>query len=61
MKNEKEIVMRQKHSGQRHSTGLTTALVGMKQVEHVEENLGVAKIPPAPVEDFLKLFEVDSR
>jgi aryl-alcohol dehydrogenase-like predicted oxidoreductase len=45
----------------RSTPGLTTALVGMKQDEHVDENLGVAKIPPAPVEDFLKLFEVDSR
>lgn len=45
----------------RSTPGLTTALVGMKQVEHVDENLGVAKIAPAPVEDFLKLFEVDSR
>jgi aryl-alcohol dehydrogenase-like predicted oxidoreductase len=45
----------------RSTPGLTTALVGMKQVEHVDENLGVAKVPPAPVEDFLKLFEVDSR
>lgn len=45
----------------RSTPGLTTALVGMKQVEHVDENLGVAKIAPAPVDDFLKLFEVDSR
>jgi aryl-alcohol dehydrogenase-like predicted oxidoreductase len=45
----------------RSAPGVTTALVGMKQPEHVEENMGVAKIPPAPVEDFLKLFEVDNR
>jgi len=33
----------------------------MKQLKHVEENLAVARIPPAPVEDFLKLFEVDGQ
>jgi aryl-alcohol dehydrogenase-like predicted oxidoreductase len=45
----------------RSTPGLTTALVGMKQLEHVEENMAVAKIPPTPVDDFLKLFEVDNR
>jgi aryl-alcohol dehydrogenase-like predicted oxidoreductase len=45
----------------RSTPGLTTALVGMKRPAHVEENLAVAKVPPAPAEDFLKLFEVDNR
>jgi aryl-alcohol dehydrogenase-like predicted oxidoreductase len=45
----------------RSTPGMTTALVGMKQPEHIEENLLVAKSPPTPIEDFLKLFEVDNR
>lgn len=45
----------------RSTPGMTTSLVGMKQPEHIEENLFVAKIPPTPMEDFLKLFEVDKR
>ena len=45
----------------RSAPGLTTALVGMKRRAHVDENLAVAKVPPAPAEDFLKLFEVDNR
>jgi aryl-alcohol dehydrogenase-like predicted oxidoreductase len=45
----------------RSTPGITTALVGMKQPEHIEENLTVAKSPPTPIEDFLKLFEVDNR
>jgi aryl-alcohol dehydrogenase-like predicted oxidoreductase len=40
----------------RSTPGITTALVGMKQRGHVEENLQVAQLPPAPLEDFLKLF-----
>src|SRR5262245_10097101 len=40
----------------RSTPGVTTALVGMSQRSHVEENLMVAKIPPAPVDDFLKIF-----
>lgn len=43
----------------RSTPGLTTALVGMKSLEHVEENLALASVPPVPLEDFLKLFEVD--
>jgi aryl-alcohol dehydrogenase-like predicted oxidoreductase len=42
----------------RSTPGVAIALVGMRQVKHVEENIGTARIPPAPVEDFLKLFEV---
>jgi len=40
----------------RSTPGLTTALVGMSRVAHVEENLEVAQVPPAPVEEYLKLF-----
>jgi aryl-alcohol dehydrogenase-like predicted oxidoreductase len=40
----------------RSTPGVTTALVGMSNTEHVEENLAVAKVPPAPVKDYLKLF-----
>lgn len=45
----------------RSTPGLTTALVGMKRPAHVEDNMAVAKVPPAAVDDFLKLFEVDER
>jgi aryl-alcohol dehydrogenase-like predicted oxidoreductase len=41
----------------RSSPGVGSALVGMKQVPHVEENLAVAKVPPAPLEQFMRLFE----
>ena len=40
----------------RSAPGVTTALVGMSQRSHVEENLMAAKIPPAPIEEFLKIF-----
>lgn len=40
----------------RSTPGMGTALVGMKRAEHVEENLEVAQLPPAPLEQFLKLF-----
>jgi aryl-alcohol dehydrogenase-like predicted oxidoreductase len=40
----------------RSTPGVTTALVGMSQRSHVEENLMVAKTTPAAVEDFMKLF-----
>jgi aryl-alcohol dehydrogenase-like predicted oxidoreductase len=40
----------------RSTPGLTTALVGMSRAGHVEENLAVARVPPAPREDYLKLF-----
>jgi aryl-alcohol dehydrogenase-like predicted oxidoreductase len=42
----------------RSTPGVAVALVGMKTESHVKENLGTARIPPASVEDFLKLFEV---
>ena len=44
----------------RSTPGVVTGLVGMKSIDHVRENLAVARVPPAPMEDFLKLFEVDS-
>jgi aryl-alcohol dehydrogenase-like predicted oxidoreductase len=42
----------------RSTPGIAVALVGMKTEGHVRENLGTARIPPASMEDFLKLFEV---
>jgi aryl-alcohol dehydrogenase-like predicted oxidoreductase len=41
----------------RSTPGVGSALTGMKQVRHVEENLAVAKVPPAPLEQFMRLFE----
>jgi aryl-alcohol dehydrogenase-like predicted oxidoreductase len=41
----------------RSAPGVTTALVGMSQVAHVEENLEIAKIAPATSEKFLRLFD----
>lgn len=41
----------------RSTPGLGTALVGMKLAAHVEENLHVARIPPAALEDYLRLFQ----
>jgi aryl-alcohol dehydrogenase-like predicted oxidoreductase len=40
----------------RSTPGIDVALVGMSNIAHVEENLGVAKLPPAPMEEYLKLF-----
>jgi len=37
--------------------GLTTALVGMSNAEHVKANLALVSVEPAPRERFLKLFE----
>jgi aryl-alcohol dehydrogenase-like predicted oxidoreductase len=44
----------------RSSPGAGSALIGMKQVRHVEENLAVAKVPPASLEQFMQLFERSS-
>ncbi|HEX9265323.1 MAG TPA: aldo/keto reductase [Candidatus Binatia bacterium] len=41
----------------RSTPGVTTALVGMKQLSHVEENLKTARTAPAPWEQYSKLFE----
>jgi aryl-alcohol dehydrogenase-like predicted oxidoreductase len=37
--------------------GLTTALVGMSQIEHVKANLELVGVEPASRDQFLKLFE----
>jgi aryl-alcohol dehydrogenase-like predicted oxidoreductase len=44
----------------RSTPGVTTALVGMKQLQHVEENLTAAHVPPAPWEEYSKLFQVET-
>ena len=41
----------------RSTPGVTTALVGMKQIEHVRENLQLARVPAATREEFLGLFQ----
>ena len=41
----------------RSTPGVTTALVGMKQLSHVEENLNTARIAPASWEQYSKLFQ----
>jgi aryl-alcohol dehydrogenase-like predicted oxidoreductase len=43
----------------RSTPGVTTALVGMSQIKHVEENMKLARVAPAPTEDFLKLYSSD--
>ncbi len=40
----------------RSTPGITTALVGMSRRAHVEENLQLVRVAPAPVEDFQRLF-----
>jgi aryl-alcohol dehydrogenase-like predicted oxidoreductase len=40
----------------RSTPGVTTALVGMSKRTHVEENMAVAAVPPAPVEEFFSIF-----
>lgn len=40
----------------RSTPGVTTALVGMSQRTHVDENMGVAAVPPASVEEFFGMF-----
>jgi aryl-alcohol dehydrogenase-like predicted oxidoreductase len=41
----------------RSTPGIDVALVGMSDISHVEENLEVAKMPPAPAEEYLSLFD----
>lgn len=41
----------------RSTPGIDVALVGMSDIAHVKENLEMVKIPPAPAEDYLKLFD----
>lgn len=45
----------------RSTPGVTTALVGMKQLDHVEENLKTARVPPAPWEQYSKLFDTAAK
>jgi aryl-alcohol dehydrogenase-like predicted oxidoreductase len=40
----------------RSTPGVTTALVGMSKRSHVEENLAVAALPPASVDEFFSMF-----
>jgi len=41
----------------RSAPGITTALVGMSSVAHVEENLQLVRVPPARPDDFLRVFD----
>jgi aryl-alcohol dehydrogenase-like predicted oxidoreductase len=40
----------------RSAPGITTALVGMRDIEHVVENLELATVDPLPAEKFLNAF-----
>jgi len=40
----------------RSTPGVTTALVGMASIEHVEENMALARIAPPAEENFAELF-----
>jgi aryl-alcohol dehydrogenase-like predicted oxidoreductase len=44
----------------RSAPGLATALVGMSQKKHVQADLAVASRPPAPLEEWKKLFQSDA-
>ena len=41
----------------RSTPGVTTALIGMSQVSHVEENLKLLEVEPAAAESLMSLFE----
>jgi aryl-alcohol dehydrogenase-like predicted oxidoreductase len=41
----------------RSTPGVTTALVGMKQASHLDENMATARLPPTPWEQYSKLFQ----
>jgi len=41
----------------RSTPGITTALVGMSRMEHVEENTQLKRVEPLPQRDFMHLFE----
>ena len=43
-------------SGKRSPPGVTTALVGMKQAAHVEENLALGRMSPASPAQVVQLF-----
>jgi aryl-alcohol dehydrogenase-like predicted oxidoreductase len=40
----------------RSTPGITTALVGMSHVEHVEENLALVQVEPVSLQTFAQLF-----
>ena len=40
----------------RSTPGVTTALVGMSRRAHVEENLQLARVPPASADEYSRLF-----
>jgi aryl-alcohol dehydrogenase-like predicted oxidoreductase len=40
----------------RSTPGVTTALVGMRELRHVEQNLAVARVPPASPEEIEAVF-----
>lgn len=40
----------------RSTPGVTCALVGMSSIEHVEQNLGAAAVPPLSLEEYRALF-----
>jgi aryl-alcohol dehydrogenase-like predicted oxidoreductase len=40
----------------RSTPGISVALAGMGRCEHVRDNLGVARIPPATLEQYLQLY-----
>lgn len=40
----------------RSTPGVSSALVGMSKRLHVEENMAVAAVPPAPVQEFFSMF-----
>ncbi|MCO6512573.1 MAG: aldo/keto reductase [Aridibacter famidurans] len=44
----------------RSTPGITTALVGMSSVAHVEENMNLAKVEPADESSFAELFTKDA-
>jgi aryl-alcohol dehydrogenase-like predicted oxidoreductase len=44
----------------RSTPGVTTALVGMSSVAHVEENMALAKVEPTSEEEFKGLFTKDA-
>jgi aryl-alcohol dehydrogenase-like predicted oxidoreductase len=41
----------------RSTPGITTALVGMSRPEHVQENLGIAQIPPASDTEYRSMYQ----
>jgi aryl-alcohol dehydrogenase-like predicted oxidoreductase len=42
----------------RSTPGITTALVGMGRVEHVQENLGVGPVPPLSQDEYSHIFRI---